>query len=673
MANVSIKISQLKQLTGSAITNDDYLPIVDSGSFKTYRVTLGDIISKAQGGIANLLNSTDQQIMFNHGGIVYGDNTLAYNYLSKSLANGYNVTASGLYSHAEGYYTIASGTYSHAEGYQTYAFGTASHAEGYQTYAFGTASSAKGIGTYAYGNYQTVVGKYNVTSSKNTSSLFIVGAGTSNSNTKDIFLVDTGSITVNGNINFSGNLISASNIYIPNTASYAGTSSYALNVANNSAWKYSGLNFYYSYPGANVGIQTSNPVNALDVVGNISASAITASLFFGTASYATSASYSTIQLPDITDNTSSHRVGIYQTNPQHTLDINGDLGLTGYINGNSLNSNFIGNNAGYGATSASYSNFIGNNAGYGATNAYYSNFFGNYAGNNATNANYSNFFGNSAGNGANYANSSNFFGQNAGYSATNANYSNFFGSAAGYNANYANSSNFLGLSAGFNAVSANNSNFFGNSAGRNATNANYSNFLGYNAGYGATNANLSNFLGYNAGQSAVSASNSNFFGISAGYGATHANNSIFIGYNAGSASIVNNSGGKSSILIGDYTNTSYSDSIAIGKGTANSKNNQFNIGNVLYGLNIYSGSSSTSTPQSNGKIGIGTNNPTMALTVSGSISSSGLIIPQSSSAISAIALFTGSIFYSGSKLWVYTGTSNNYGAGTGWSTSSLSI
>jgi hypothetical protein len=76
---------------------------------------------------------------------------------------------------------------------------------------------------------------------------------------------------------------------------------------------------------------------------------------------------------------------------------------------------------------------------------------------------------------------------------------------------------------------------------------------------------------------------------------------------------------------------------------------------------------------SGNKVGIGTNSPTTALTVSGSISSSGLILPVSSSLTHAVALFTGSIFYSGSKLWVYTGTINNYGAGVGWSTASLSI
>ena len=186
-------------------------------------------------------------------------------------------------------------------------------------------------------------------------------------------------------------------------------------------------------------------------------------------------------------------------------------------------------------------------------------------------------------------------------------------------------SNFIGSSAGTSATNAANSNFLGNSAGANATNAYNSNFFGNYAGNTATNAYYSNFLGYQAGYTATSASNSNFFGYQAGYNDT-----------------VNNSGSKSSILIGDYTSTKgFSDSIAIGKGTANSVNNQFNIGNVLFGNNIYSGSTSTSSAQLNGKVGINKNNPVNALDVVGNISCSvitaSLLIGTSSYSVSSSA------------------------------------
>jgi hypothetical protein len=366
---------------------------------------------------------------------------------------------------------------------------------------------------------------------------------------------------------------------------------------------------------------------------------------------------------------------------------------------NAINSNFLGTQAGQNATNADHSNFLGAGAGIGATNANASNFIGSSAGSQATYAAYSNFFGNLAGNGATSASNSNFFGQNAGYLATNAYNSAFIGQDAGNSAANANNSNFIGLNAGKNAISASNSNFIGLNAGNNATNAfrsvfigdntgngsdnasgsiglgfkalffntgsignnigigynagsattsaagnkpwgGYNIYLGYYAGYANRSSYYSNFIGYQAGGFSDSASYSTFIGYQAGNSSSLANNSIFIGYQSGLSSSVNNSGNKSSILIGDYTNTSYSDGIAIGKGTSNSTNNQFNIGNILYGLNIYSGSTTTSTPQTNGLVGIGTNNPTATLSVVGNISAS----TYTSSIINAVG-FLGTASY----------------------------
>ncbi len=188
-----------------------------------------------------------------------------------------------------------------------------------------------------------------------------------------------------------------------------------------------------------------------------------------------------------------------------------------------------------------------------------SNFIGYQAGQGATHANNSNFMGLESGLGASYANNSNFLGANAGNSAINANNSNFLGLSAGQNATYASDSNFLGTSAGISASNAGSSNFFGFSAGNSAINANNSNFLGANAGNSAANANFSNFLGANAGD-----------------GATNANNAIFIGKKAGISDTVNNSTGGTSILIGDNTGTGgNSNSVAIGAGAVNTAANQF--------------------------------------------------------------------------------------------------
>ncbi|MEI6659851.1 MAG: hypothetical protein WCK91_00295, partial [bacterium] len=183
-------------------------------------------------------------------------------------------------------------------------------------------------------------------------------------------------------------------------------------------------------------------------------------------------------------------VGIGTTTPGYTLDVSGDINFTGtlYKNGTALKDSpftldgsnniyssnttepggsymfTVGYNAGSGANTQK-SNFIGYEAGSGATSAYNSNFIGVDAGRNAVSADKSNFIGHHAGDGATGALQSNFIGRYAGYGSTYASYSNIFGEEAGYN----------------------------------ATNANHSTFIGYRAGYGATNANNSLFLGNNAG------------------------------------------------------------------------------------------------------------------------------------------------------------------------------
>ena len=75
-----------------------------------------------------------------------------------SSAVGYNVEASGDYSHAEGINTAASGNYSHAEGNGTTASGEVSYAEGSETTASGDGSHAEGSNTVALGNYSHAEG-----------------------------------------------------------------------------------------------------------------------------------------------------------------------------------------------------------------------------------------------------------------------------------------------------------------------------------------------------------------------------------------------------------------------------------------------------------------------------------------------------------------------------------
>lgn len=190
------------------------------------------------------------------------------------------------------------------------------------------------------------------------------------------------------------------------------------------------------------------------------------------------------------------------------------------------------------------------------------------------------FFGNNAGNNASLAEGSIFVGNNAGDGATNASYSNFIGTESGYQATNAFASNFLGLSSGFQA-----------------TNASYSQFIGEQSGYQATNASQSVFLGPYAG-----------------YQAANAKNAIFIGYSTGASDAVNNTVSGSSILLGNFASTGgFSNSIGIGRGVANSESSQLNIGNLLFGRGIYGSDTTSGTPVSGGKIGIGTSTPNNVL------------------------------------------------------------
>lgn len=96
-------------------------------------------------------------------------------------------TASGRQAHSEGQSTTASGFCAHAEGSGTKASSYYAHAEGLNTTASGRQSHAEGNGTIAAGQNQTAMGKFNV---KDTTSLLIVGKGTSDTNRSNAFSVD---------------------------------------------------------------------------------------------------------------------------------------------------------------------------------------------------------------------------------------------------------------------------------------------------------------------------------------------------------------------------------------------------------------------------------------------------------------------------------------------------
>ena len=475
---------------------------------------------------------------------------------------------------------------------------------------------------------------------------------------------------------------SASNFYIGNISPNQSLCLFAGGVANSASVTINGTT-------NNVGVGTISAKNALDVVGNISASIITASLFLGTSSISiqsvitqsnnntlytitfTTGSSENQQLtvnPAFTFNPSSNTVNAFSISSSFTGSLIGTSSwasntISASILNTSQNIILVGQIVNVAGVVPANSNFIGTNAGRNASAAGGSNMIGNFAGYLATSASNSNIYGTQAGYQATLANGSNFFGNYAGYLAISASNSNFFGYSAGNQASNAFATNCFGLQAGASANNASYSNFFGRQSGNTATDAHHSNFQGYNSGYGAASASFSNFFGASSGLNAINASNSNFFGNIAGNSATNANYSIFIGYQAGSGAsnanssifigknsglndTINNSGGHSSILIGDSTSTGgNTDSISIGRGTKSPSAQSLNIGNTIFATGIYNSTTTSSAAVAGAKVGIGINAPVNTLDVVGNISCS--VITAS---LSFVAIKSGSqVFLSGSN------------------------
>jgi hypothetical protein len=124
-----------------------------------------------------------------------------------SHAEGNTSIASGSYAHAEGSNTTATGPFAHSEGSLTIAYGTGSHAEGYgtQTAPNASYSHAEGRETVASGSYQHVGGQWNTHG--DTTSLFIIGNGSSAAARSDIFKISTTTAQLNGILIVSGSAI----------------------------------------------------------------------------------------------------------------------------------------------------------------------------------------------------------------------------------------------------------------------------------------------------------------------------------------------------------------------------------------------------------------------------------------------------------------------------------
>ncbi len=127
--------------------------------------------------------------------------------------------------------------------------------------------------------------------------------------------------------------------------------------------------------------------------------------------------------------------------------------------------------------------------------------------------------------------------------------------------------------------------------------------VGYQALELNTAANNTTAIGYLSANGAVGSSNQNgtFLGYETAFSlATGGDNNTFVGYQAGRSV----TSGNTNLIIG------YNADAPSATG-----NQQMNIGNLIYGTGIYSGSSVSSNPASGGMVGIGTTTPMASLTI----------------------------------------------------------
>ncbi|HEX8965598.1 MAG TPA: site-specific integrase [Patescibacteria group bacterium] len=131
--------------------------------------------------------------------------------------------------------------------------------------------------------------------------------------------------------------------------------------------------------------------------------------------------------------------------------------------------------------------------------------------------------------------------------------------------------------------------------------------VGYGAGYGNVTGAYSNdvFVGYETSWAANSLpTNSTQLGYKAGYNTGGTANTL-LGYQAG------------------YDLSSGNYNIALGQNVdlpSNTSNQQLNIGNLIYGTGLYNGNTVSSTPVTNGTVGIGIASPIAKLEVAGNTS-----------------------------------------------------
>lgn len=266
---------------------------------------------------------------------------------------------------------------------------------------------------------------------------------------------------------------------------------------------------------------------------------------------------------------------------------------------------------------------------------------------------YNNYFTGTVAGGFNYGGYSNTFVGNYSGEKNITGYQNLFGGGWSGNSNISGSNiTALGFESSFSNQSGIGNTYVGSGSGRNGTTASRVSAFGVDAARTNNGADNS-FFGYNAGIDNSTAAQGAFFGSLAGVKNTTGTLNSFFGYNSGgsnisggSVSAFGNSSGQANTASGGCYFGAYAGSnvtsgggcIMIGRAIqapSATTAGQLNIGNVIYGLNMYNSGTLSSTPVSTGMIGIRKTTPTEALDVAGNIAGFHLIGSSTAPKISA--------------------------------------
>ncbi|WP_422103849.1 hypothetical protein [Winogradskyella sp.] len=212
----------------------------------------------------------------------------------------------------------------------------------------------------------------------------------------------------------------------------------------------------------------------------------------------------------------------------------------------------------------------------------------------------------------------------------------FLGTYSGYKNTEGQDNVFIGRNTGYENISGKENLFLGTNAGRYNTTGRSNVFNGYQAGYNNADGGFNVFSGWRAGYSNASASNNVFSGYETGYNTTTGSKNLFDGYRAGRF----NETGANNVYLGadsGFNNISGNNNLFLGyqAGYNETGSNKLYIENSNTINPLIWGDFQNDLVNINGQLGIGTNAPSEALEVVGTILSERLIVDRPSDGIIA--------------------------------------